>query len=142
MFPAAAINEASKFDPALREFYILTTARDDGAVQAYVANLNQKREEQGLFRVIVLGWGEIMRRATSDSDVTNKHFGPTAAASARLPCNELSTDELCFLQVCILMTRGGPLCSKGGRRQFEPLGQRRANTRPRTIAKGCQIILY
>jgi hypothetical protein len=73
----AAIDEASKFDPALKEFYILTTAPDDAALQAHVAALNQKREAEGLFRVVVLGWGEIVRRATRDSDVAAKHFGPT-----------------------------------------------------------------
>ncbi len=81
----AAIDEASKFDPALKEFYILTTAPDDAALQAYVAALNQKREAEGLFRVVVLGWGEIVRRATTDSDVAAKHFGPSGGDSPRSP---------------------------------------------------------
>jgi hypothetical protein len=81
----AAIDEASKFDPELKEFYILTTAPDDAPLQAYVATLNQKREATGLFRVVVLGWGEIVRRATSDSDVANKHFGPTGGDTPRSP---------------------------------------------------------
>jgi hypothetical protein len=81
----AAIDEASKFDPALKEFYILTTAPDDAALQAHVAALNQKREAEGLFRVVVLGWGEIVRRATRDSDVAAKHFGPTGGDTPRSP---------------------------------------------------------
>ncbi|WFU52541.1 hypothetical protein QA639_22850 [Bradyrhizobium pachyrhizi] len=81
----AAINEASKFDPALKEFYILTTAPDDAPLQAHVATLNQKREADGLFRVVVLGWGEIVRRATSDPDVADKHFGPTGGNARRSP---------------------------------------------------------
>jgi hypothetical protein len=81
----AAIDEASKFDPALKEFYILTTAPDDAAMQAHVAALNQKREAEGLFWVVVLGWGEIVRRATSDSDVADKHFGPTGGDTPRSP---------------------------------------------------------
>jgi hypothetical protein len=81
----AAIEEASKFDPALKEFYILTTAPDDAALQAHVAALNQKREARGLFRVVVLGWGEIVRRATSDPDVADKHFGPTGGDTPRSP---------------------------------------------------------
>ena len=81
----AAIDEASKFDPVLKEFYILTTAPDDAALQAYVATLNQKREAEGRFRVVVLGWDEIVRRATSDSDVADKHFGPTGGDTRRSP---------------------------------------------------------
>jgi hypothetical protein len=81
----AAIDEASKFDPALKEFYILTTAPDDAGLQAHVAALNEKREEEGLFRVVVLGWGEIVRRATSDSEVADKHFGPTGGDTPRSP---------------------------------------------------------
>ncbi|MES5484089.1 hypothetical protein QMZ05_15165 [Bradyrhizobium sp. INPA03-11B] len=81
----AAINEAKKFNPALKEFYILTTAPDDAVVQAHVATLNQKHEAEGLFRVVVLGWGEIVRRATSDPDVANKHFGPTGGNARRSP---------------------------------------------------------
>ena len=81
----AAIDEASKFDPALKEFYILTTAPDDAALEAQVAALNQKREAEGLFRVVVLGWGEIVRRATRDSDVAAKHFGPTGGDTPRSP---------------------------------------------------------
>jgi len=81
----SAIDEAAKFDPALKEFYILTTAPDDAALQSYVATLNQAREAKGLFRVVVLGWGEIVRRATSDSDVANKHFGPTGGDTRRSP---------------------------------------------------------
>ncbi|MBP1060014.1 hypothetical protein JOE51_001481 [Bradyrhizobium japonicum] len=82
---SAAIDEASKFKPPLREFYILTTAPDDAALQAHVATLNQKREAESLFRVVVLGWGEIVRRATRDSDVADKHFGPTGGNTRRSP---------------------------------------------------------
>jgi hypothetical protein len=82
---ASAIDEASKFDPVLKEFYILTTAPDDAALQVYVASLNQKREAEGRFRVVVLGWDEIVRRATRDSDVADKHFGPTGGNTPRSP---------------------------------------------------------
>jgi hypothetical protein len=81
----AAIDEASKFDPALKEFYILTTAPADEALQAHIAALNQKREARGLFRVVVLGWGEIVRRAMRGSDVAAKHFGPTGGDPPRSP---------------------------------------------------------
>lgn len=81
----AAIDEASKFDPPLKEFYILTTAPDDAALQALVAVINQNREAEGLFRVIVLGWGEIVRRATLDPDVADKHFGPIGGGTPRSP---------------------------------------------------------
>ena len=81
----AAIEEASKFNPELKEFYILTTAPDDAALQAYVATLSQSREAAGLFRVVVLGWGEIVRRATLNSGVVDKHFGPAGGGTPRSP---------------------------------------------------------
>lgn len=97
----AAIAEASKFDPALKEFYILTTAPDDATVQAYVTTLNQQREAQGLFRVVVLGWGEIVRRATQDLRVADKHFGPSGGGNPRSPL------------LAVLMMKGGVLEKTG-----------------------------
>lgn len=81
----AAIVEALKFKPALKEFWILTTAPDDEALQTHVAAVNQRHEAEGLFRVAVLGWREILRRATKDSDVVDKHFGPAGGGKPRSP---------------------------------------------------------
>jgi len=69
------ILEAKKFDPPLESFYILTTAEDDAKLQGHVRAINKLHKTQGLFNVVLLGWGEIVRRATLHEDVANKHFG-------------------------------------------------------------------
>lgn len=97
----AAIAEASKFG-TLKEFYILTTAPDDASLLAYITTLNQQRAAQGLFRVVVLGWAEIVRRATQDPRVADKHFGPSGGGNHRSPL------------LAVLMMKGGIL-EKAGR---------------------------
>jgi hypothetical protein len=81
----AAVKEALKFKPALKAFYILTTAPDDAPLLAYVATLNQRHDADGLFQIVLLGWGEIVRRATLDPAIADKHFGPTGGISPRSP---------------------------------------------------------
>jgi hypothetical protein len=71
---------AENFKPKLKAFYILTTAPDDTALQAHVRTINEKRKECKSFEVVLLGWGEILRRATKDPQVAEKHFGPNGGA--------------------------------------------------------------
>lgn len=70
---------AEKFQPKLEAFYILTTAPDDKVLQSHVRNINEKQNKS--FVVILLGWGEILRRALKDPQVADKHFGPKGSAS-------------------------------------------------------------
>lgn len=79
------IAEAMKFRPALKAFYILTTAPDDVATLEHVRKLNEQHQKQGKFEVVVLGWAEIVRRATLDPQVANKHFGPAGGGAPRSP---------------------------------------------------------
>jgi hypothetical protein len=79
------IAEAMKFKPALKAFYILTTAPDDVATLEHVRKLNEQHQKQGKFEVVVLGWAEIVRRATRDPQVANKHFGPAGGGAPRSP---------------------------------------------------------
>jgi hypothetical protein len=81
----AEVKEAKKFKPTLKAFYILTTAPDDAKLQAHVRELNKRHEQAGLFEVVVLGWKEIVRRATLDPIVANKHFGPTEGETSGSP---------------------------------------------------------
>lgn len=71
---------AEAFRPKLKVFYILTTAPDDAVLQEHVRNINMKREKQQSFEVVLLGWGEILRRALKDPQVAEKHFGPMGSA--------------------------------------------------------------
>lgn len=81
----AEVTEALTFAPALRAFYILTTASEDVALQAHVRSINNKHEKKQLFEVVLLGWDEILRRATLDPQVANKHFGPSGGGAPRSP---------------------------------------------------------
>lgn len=81
----ADIRKATKFRPCLRRFYILTTAPDDVALQEHVRKVNQTHERGGLFEVCLLGWAEILRRATRDPAVMAKHFAPIGAQAPRSP---------------------------------------------------------
>jgi len=74
------VTEARKFRPKLKSFYVLTTAPDDAKVQKHARLLTARQEAKGLFDVNVLGWSEIIRRATLHEDVANKHFGPGGGA--------------------------------------------------------------
>lgn len=81
----AEIKEALNFQPALKAFYILTTAPVDAAMLDHVRKINEQHEEKKLFEVVLLGWGEIVRRATLDPHVANKHFGPAGGGAPRSP---------------------------------------------------------
>ena len=76
---------ARNFEPALKQFYILTTAPADAALLKHVGEISQRHEIDGRFTVGLFGWDEIVRRATLDPVVMAKHFGPSAGAAARSP---------------------------------------------------------
>jgi hypothetical protein len=78
---AAALN----FKPALKAFYILTTALDDAKLLKHVRQINERHEAAKLFEVILLGWNEIVRRATLDRNVADKHFGSAGGGAPRSP---------------------------------------------------------
>lgn len=81
----AEIKDALNFKPSLKAFYILTTAPDDVLLLDHVRRINEQHEKQKLFEVVLLGWGEIVRRATIDPQVANKHFGPSGGGAPRSP---------------------------------------------------------
>lgn len=80
----AEVDEARKFTPPLKAFYVLTTAPDDEKLQAHVRALNITQKKAKSFEVVLLGWGEILRRATRHPEVADKHFGARGGA-ARSP---------------------------------------------------------
>lgn len=68
------IKEAEKFKPALKEFYILTTAPTDTPLQEQVRTLSEARRNAKKFEVEVLFWPEIVRRVARFEAVASKHF--------------------------------------------------------------------
>jgi hypothetical protein len=74
------VMQAEKFRPKLKAFYLLTTAPDDIALQAHVRAINEEQKKNKSFEVILLGWNEILRRATKDIQIATKHFGPNGGS--------------------------------------------------------------
>jgi hypothetical protein len=64
-----AVKEALKFRPKLQSFYILTTAPVDAKLQAHARKITARHQRKGLFDVNVVGWSEIVRRATLHGNV-------------------------------------------------------------------------
>lgn len=75
------IEKAEKFDPPLRELYILTTAETDSKLQGSVRALNDARRGRSEFLVEVLSWTEIVRRVARYAVVANKHFPLSSGGS-------------------------------------------------------------
>ncbi len=68
------IANAEHFVPPLKEFYLLTTAATDEAVQEHIRKLNVDRRQRGVFTVEVFFWPEIVRRVARHDEVARKHF--------------------------------------------------------------------
>lgn len=66
--------EADKFSPLLKEFYILTTALGDEQLEKQVRQFNVSRQKDKKFLVTVLSWPEIVRRVARYDEVARKHF--------------------------------------------------------------------
>jgi hypothetical protein len=82
------VANALSFKPELKAFYILTTAPDDTELLSHVRKINECHERKQLFEVVLLGWNEIVRRATLDQSVADKHFGPAGGGAPRSPLLE------------------------------------------------------
>lgn len=78
----AEVTAADGFAPALKAFYLVTTASPDPALLQHVRNINQARELSGQFQVAVIGWDELVRRATRHPLVAGKHFGSHSSQPA------------------------------------------------------------
>jgi hypothetical protein len=58
----AEIEKAKEFSPALKTYIIATTADNDVHVTDHVNAISAKHAEQGLFRVTVFGWRDLVGR--------------------------------------------------------------------------------
>jgi hypothetical protein len=71
----AEVEKAKKFKPPLKVFYLISTAPDDQPLQRHARLITQGHQSKGLFTVAVIGWSELVRRATRHQHVAVKHFG-------------------------------------------------------------------
>ncbi len=76
------VAKAKNFKPALKAFYLVSTAPDDEKVQARARELTRQHERAGLFTVHVIGWSELVRRATRHPNMAAKHFGAYSSGPA------------------------------------------------------------
>ncbi|MER9229115.1 restriction endonuclease [Mesorhizobium sp. M0664] len=76
------VAKAKAFKPALKAFYLVSTAPDDQPLQEHARTITERHQKQGLFAVVVLGWPEVVRRATRHQHVAAKHFGSYSTGPA------------------------------------------------------------
>jgi hypothetical protein len=69
------VAEATKFNPPLKAFYLISTAPDDQPLQEHARSISERHLKRGLFTVSVIGWRELVRRTTRHPHVAAKHFG-------------------------------------------------------------------
>ncbi|MGJ5134358.1 HTH domain-containing protein [Bradyrhizobium oligotrophicum] len=68
------VEEAKKFNPALKTYIFATTADNDVYATDHVNAISAKHAEQGLFRVTAFGWRELVRRFYDYPELLEKHF--------------------------------------------------------------------
>jgi hypothetical protein len=69
------VEKAKEFKPRLHVFYLVSTAPDDQPLQERARLITERHQAMGLFTVAVIGWRELVRRATRHQHVAAKHFG-------------------------------------------------------------------
>lgn len=76
------VEKAKIFKPALKAFYLISTAPDDQPLQEHARGITERHQKQGLFTVAVIGWRDLVRRATRHHHVATKHFGSHSSGPA------------------------------------------------------------
>jgi cellulose synthase operon protein C len=77
------VEKALEFKPALKEYFIVTTAADDGELQRVARELTvEKANARRAFMVNVWGWGTLEQHITARPDAANA-FDPTYGPHAK-----------------------------------------------------------
>jgi tetratricopeptide (TPR) repeat protein len=71
----AEVGNAKAFQPPLEELVIATCALSDASLQALARKITAEHAEQGLFRVDVMGWTEIVERMAEHPEVIAQVYG-------------------------------------------------------------------
>jgi tetratricopeptide (TPR) repeat protein len=69
------VDNAKQFQPPLEELIIATCAPSDVALQTLARNLTEEHAAQGLFRVHIFGWSEIVERMAEHPEVIARVYG-------------------------------------------------------------------
>src|SRR6202007_1371956 len=87
------VEKAKKFDPPLKTYIIATTAENDVHVTDHANAISASHAQQGLFRVTVFGWSEIVRRLYDYPDLVKKHFSTYTLRQMQKEVSE-ATDQI------------------------------------------------
>lgn len=68
------IKKAEDFDPAIKIFFIATTASTDAALQKQVRLISKDRTNKGKFPVGILFWNDIVQEIVSNEKIFKKHY--------------------------------------------------------------------
>ncbi|HCL3630314.1 TPA: hypothetical protein N2B08_005741 [Pseudomonas aeruginosa] len=68
------VNKAKKFKPSLSLFIMATSGHKDAAVEQHARQLTEKHEKEGLFRVVVMGWRDILEKLSYHEDILRKYY--------------------------------------------------------------------
>lgn len=68
------VSEARKFEPPLGHLIVATTAIPDVKIQAAARSISDRNAAQGLFRVDVLAWPEILARLFKHKVLLNRYY--------------------------------------------------------------------
>lgn len=66
--------EAKRFDPPLEHLIVATTAPLDTKIQAVARSISEQNAAQGIFRVDVLAWPEILARLFKHETLLNRYY--------------------------------------------------------------------
>ncbi len=68
------VEKAKAFSPKLESFIIATTAENDTRATDRANAITAEHEKDGLFRLTIYGWTELVRRLNDYPDLLKKHF--------------------------------------------------------------------
>lgn len=70
----AEVNRAKKFEPALTDLVVVTTAPHDAKLVSYAQTLTQRHKKSNLFDVSYHGWDDLLRILEDHQWVVQKYF--------------------------------------------------------------------
>ncbi|SDG82979.1 hypothetical protein [Pseudomonas thivervalensis] len=82
------VDKAKKFEPGLSLFIMATSGPKDTTVEKRARELTKEHEAEGLFRVVVMGWRDILEKLADHEDILRKYY-PWMFMSHKDPVGQL-----------------------------------------------------
>ncbi|NWA28571.1 hypothetical protein HX866_27150 [Pseudomonas gingeri] len=80
----AELAKAEKFKPTLGHWTFATTAPNDGALQEHARLVSERREKQGRFPVVAIGWETVQALLSSHPSVLEEFYSEHAGNSEKI----------------------------------------------------------